>query len=88
MNRTVALTAALAIGLLSGCSKGAYLQYDHGRSTTAAFLAQSDLTRPGVIDADYPMSGSEAQEIRLRQVEATTDAESGETEATSSVATQ
>ena len=59
-----------------------HLTYDHGRSYHEAFDTQTDLTRPSVKDAIYPLSGAEALLIRKAVEEKSTDEESGEAEAT------
>lgn len=61
----------------SGAGKS-HLQYDFGRSFTAAMIGQADLTRPSVANLQHPLQGVEAQAIRLRVQESTTDTETGE----------
>ena len=78
MSRTLFVFACAA--LAAGCSgAGArHLQYDYGRAYSAAIVAQSDLTRPSVANLEHPLSGVEAQAIRIRVKESTSDQESGE----------
>ncbi len=74
------LVALAGVTLASGCSGAAktHLQYDHGRAFSAIMIAQADLTRPSVADLAHPLTGVEAQAIRLRVQEATTDQETGD----------
>lgn len=65
---------------LLGCAQPVHLQYDHGRAFYLATQTQADLARESVKDAIYPLSGIEAEALRLRVQEATTDTESGEAE--------
>ena len=70
------------IVLLAACTSPRHLQYDYGRAYTAAIAGQADLTRPAVQDIQHPLAGVEAQAIRLRVAESTTDAESGDSQLT------
>jgi hypothetical protein len=74
---TLAVSLVLVLGACSGAASR-HLQYDHGRAFTAAATAQADLTRPSVVNLEHPLQGVEAQAIRLRVEESTTDVESGE----------
>jgi hypothetical protein len=66
--------------LAAGCASPLHLQYDHGRAYTAAIISQADLTRPSVANSQYPLYGTEAEAIRIRVREKTTDEEEeGET---------
>lgn len=76
----LALTA-----LAAGCASPLHLTYDYGRAYTEAIVAQADLTRPSVADAQYPLYGPEAEAIRIRVQDETTDEESGKSELESSV---
>jgi hypothetical protein len=64
----------LATGLV-GCASPLHLQYDYGRAYTAAIISQADLTRPSVANSQYPLYGTEAEAIRIRVREKTTDEE-------------
>lgn len=75
----------LALG--AGCGQR-NLQYDFGRSYTAAMITQADRGRPSAADAAYPLNGNEGVQLRLRVTESTTDEESGEAEATRKVGVQ
>lgn len=80
---TMKLPALLTLAALAaGCVSPLHLTYDFGRAYTESVLAQADLTRPSVAEAQYALYGQEAANIRLRVQEETTDAESGETELT------
>lgn len=68
----------VAVGLASGCASPLHLQYDYGRAYTAAIVSQADLTRPSVADAQYQLYGTEAEAIRIRVREKTTDEEEQE----------
>lgn len=74
-----ALVASLLV--LGACSGAAskHLQYDYGRSFSAAINSQADLTRPSVANLEHPLAGVEAEAIRLRVKEAASDQETGET---------
>ena len=85
--KTLLLTT-LAVSLLSSCGQPLHLQYDYGRAYTDAMLTQADLTRPSAVDSAYPLTGFEGLELRLRVTEESTDAESGNAEATQTVETQ
>lgn len=68
--------ALIAAGLLSsGCASPLHLQYDYGRAYTTAIVSQADLTRPSVANAQYQLYGTEAEAIRIRVREKTTDEE-------------
>lgn len=58
----------VAVGM-SACTPSMHIGYDFGRAYTSAFMLQSDLTRPSSVNADYPLYGIEATEIRLNFVE-------------------
>lgn len=60
---------------LAGCASPLHLQYDYGRAYTAAFKSQADLTRPSVANSQYQLYGTEAEAIRIRVREHTTDEE-------------
>jgi hypothetical protein len=75
--KRLALIAALS---LAGCGSPLHMQYDHGRASNAAFNAQADRTRPTVASAAYPLTGTEALEIRARVFEQSTDTETGKAE--------
>lgn len=79
MNRNVTIAGAvlLAAGLV-GCASPLHLQYDYGRAYTAAIVSQADLTRPSVANAQYQLYGTEAEAIRIRVREKTTDEETNE----------
>lgn len=74
MNRAWLLLAVLG----SGCASPLHLQYDYGRAYTAAMVSQADLTRPSVANAQYQLYGTEAEAIRIRVREKTTDEERAE----------
>lgn len=63
---------------LSACASPLHLQYDYGRAYTAAMVSQADLTRPSVANAQYQLYGTEAEAIRIRVREKTTDTETNE----------
>ncbi|MEQ1564978.1 MAG: hypothetical protein ABMA64_05020 [Myxococcota bacterium] len=75
VRRSLFLTA-----LATGCASPAHLQYDHGRAYTQAIVAQADLTRPSVANAQYQLYGTEAEAIRIRVREKTTDEENDQAE--------
>ena len=80
MASSTTLPAALLLApllTLAACAEPLHLGYDHGRAYTQAFTAQADLTRPSVQDLEHPLGGVEAQAIRLKVQEATTEAKSG-----------
>lgn len=68
--------------LLAACSQSAHIQYDFGRATWEAEALQADLSRASVADSVYPLSGNEAILLRQNVEKSSTDAESGEVEAT------
>lgn len=83
--RTLAAPALLAlVTLAAGCASPLHLTYDYGRAYTESIVAQADLTRPSVADAQYPLYGPEAEAIRVRVQDETTDDESGKAEMDSS----
>ncbi|MEZ4241037.1 MAG: hypothetical protein R3F59_33730 [Myxococcota bacterium] len=73
--RTHLVAALLAAAGLSGCASPLHLQYDYGRAYTTAIISQADLTRPSVANAQYQLYGTEAEAIRIRVREKTTDEE-------------
>lgn len=74
MNRN--LLRILACGVLfAGCASPLHLQYDFGRAYTEAVISQADLTRTSVANSMYPLYGVEAEAIRIRVQEKTTDQE-------------
>jgi len=84
--RTLVGPTLLALAALAaGCASPLHLTYDYGRAYTESIVAQADLTRPSVADAQYPLYGPEAEAIRVRVQDETTDEESGEAEMESSV---
>jgi predicted lysophospholipase L1 biosynthesis ABC-type transport system permease subunit len=82
MIATLAAPFALA---LTGCGQPHHLGPDHGESYRAAFTTQADLTRASAVDDQYPLSGFEAMEIRMRVQEATTDQETATPESTANI---
>jgi len=62
-------------GLFAGCASPLHLQYDFGRAYTEAVISQADLTRTSVANSTYPLYGVEAESIRIRVQETTTDKE-------------
>ena len=79
MQRNILMALAVAT-VLAGCSGATprHLQYDFGRAFTDSFIAHADLTRPSAANLDLPLTGLEAQAIRLRVSESACDGESGE----------
>ena len=76
MTRQLPLVAAmLSAAALSGCASPLHLQYDFGRAYTTAIISQADLTRPSVANSQYQLYGTEAEAIRIRVREKTTDEE-------------
>jgi hypothetical protein len=71
---------------VAGCASPLHLQYDYGRAYTQSILSQADLTRPSVANSQYSLYGTEAEAIRIRVREKTTDEE--EQTATMSVGTE
>ncbi len=69
----VALAATAA-----GCASPIHLTYDHGRAYTEAIIRQADLTRPSVANSQYRLYGVEAEQIRIRVQESSTNEESGD----------
>jgi len=72
--------AILAAAAFSGCASPIHLTYDYGRAYTASIVKQADLTRPSVAELGIYLYGNEAEQIRIRVKEKSTDAESGQTE--------
>ena len=68
----------LAAAVAGGCASPLHLTYDYGRAYTAAVVSQADLTRPSVANSQYFLYGPEAEQIRIRVQEQTTDVESKE----------
>ena len=60
---------------LTGCVSPLHLTYDHGRAYTEAVISQADLTRTSVANSNYQLYGVEAESIRIRVQEKTTDDE-------------
>jgi len=81
--RTLTLSLALVgvVGLI-GCGHPQKLGPDFAECYNAAFEAQADLTRASAVDDQYPLSGMEAMEIRMRVQEAATDEEDTQPDAT------
>jgi len=69
---------ALAATLLAGCAEPAHLSYDFGAAYTTAFNAQADLTRASADGLDHPLTGVEAQAIRINAQSESTDQETGQ----------
>lgn len=84
MIRSVSLLILPAGLLLAGCGQPKHLNTGYGETFQAVIDIQSDLGRPTVADAAYPLTGFEGIELRLRVTEESTDAESGELEAVQS----
>lgn len=81
--RSLTLSLALVgVAGLVGCGHPQTLGPDYGESYAAAFEAQADLTRASAVDDQYPLSGMEAMEIRMRVQEAATDEEDTKPDAT------
>ena len=59
----------------TGCVSPLHLTYDHGRAYTEAVITQADLTRTSVANSGYKLYGVEAEAIRIRVQEKTTDEE-------------
>jgi len=78
-----ALIFALA-ATAAGCASPIHLTYDHGRAYTEAVIRQADLTRPSVANSQYRLYGVEAEQIRIRVQESSTDEETGESELSNS----
>lgn len=77
MNRSLSILIAAA-ALVSGCASSLHLTYDYGRAYTEALVTQADLTRPSVANSQYQLYGTEAEAIRIRVREKTTDEEKNE----------
>jgi hypothetical protein len=56
------------------------LQRDHGRAYAEAFSLQADLERATVRGVTFPLDGFEGLKLRERQLDSSTDKESGKTE--------
>lgn len=69
---------ALAAAGLAACASPRHLGYDFGRAFTAVANAQADLTRPSVAAGAHSLAGPEAEAIRMRVNENSSDTESGE----------
>ena len=67
----------LAVCASGACASPLHLTYDHGRAYTEAIIRQADLTRPSVANSQYQLYGTEAELIRIKVQESTTDEESG-----------
>jgi len=80
MSRSAMIGSLVLAALASGCSGAGvrHLQYDYGRAFSATIVGQADLTRPSVANLQHPLSGVEAEAIRLRVKESTSDTESGQ----------
>jgi len=76
-NWKTALWATLGAAIVSGCVSPLHLTYDYGRAYTESIVEQADLTRPSVAELNIFLYGNEAEEIRIRVKEQSTDAESG-----------
>ena len=63
---------------LAGCASSLHLTYDYGRAYTEAVISQADLTRTSVASSNYQLYGVEAESIRIRVQEKTTDEEEAE----------
>ena len=64
--------------LALACAQPLHLQYDFGRTYMAVAETQANLDRPSVADAEYPMSGQEALQVRANAEKATTEEKTGE----------
>ncbi|MBX2798430.1 MAG: hypothetical protein KTR31_12190 [Myxococcales bacterium] len=73
--------AAIAALTLAGCASPLHLTYDHGRAYTEAVVSQADLTRTSVATSNYQLYGVEAEAIRIRVQEKTTDEEDSDSSA-------
>ena len=81
MNRSLLIRALLGVTVAAGltaCAEPAHLSYDFGRAYSGAFDAQPDLTRATANNLDHPLSGVEAQAIRINVQAETTEAKAGE----------
>lgn len=78
MTRNQMVCWTLAALSLSGCVSPLHLTYDYGRAYTEAVISQADLTRTSVADSTYNLYGVEAEAIRIRVQEKTTDEERAE----------
>jgi len=70
--------ATLTAVVASGCVSPIHLTYHYGRAYTASIVEQADLTRPSVAELNIFLYGNEAEQIRIRVKEKSTDVESGE----------
>jgi hypothetical protein len=68
--------------LLLACTQPVHLQYDYGRALAESQRIQADLSRASVAESLYPLSGAEAEKIRMNAEKAASDEESGQQEAT------
>ena len=80
MNRTLSLALLLGVLGAAGCASPLHLQYDYGRAYTKSIVSQADLTRPSVANSQYSLYGTEAEAIRIRVREKTTDEEEQKSE--------
>jgi hypothetical protein len=71
----------ILLSILLACVQPAHLQYDHGQALRAAMAAQADRTRVTAADGVFPLSGVEAEALRLNVSTATGDAEDIDSEA-------
>lgn len=76
------MTLLLALFLAPGCSQPMHIQYDYGRAYWEAARTQADLSRESVAESIYPLSGHEAEMMRMNLEKSSTDEESGEVEST------
>jgi len=77
------LSGAIVLPTMTiGCGQPVRLQYDFGRAYMTAMTTQANLTRTTVVEANYPLSGVEGVELRMRVVEESTDAETGQAQMT------
>jgi hypothetical protein len=83
MNRALpTLLVLAAAAFAAGCKAPTHMQYDHGRATMAAFIAQGDLSRPSVVNSDHPLTGEEAAAIRLNATKISSEEKTGDSELT------
>ncbi|MBN2798452.1 MAG: hypothetical protein JXX28_04830 [Deltaproteobacteria bacterium] len=59
--------------LLTGCTSSAHIAPDYGDAYTQVFTMQADLSRESVSTDNLWLSGTEAEQIRIRVEEAATD---------------
>jgi hypothetical protein len=74
----------LAIMALTACGEPYHLQSDFANSYVQATQTQADRGRASVAASEYPLTGFEGLELRLRVTEASSDAETAEAEAVQS----